>query len=424
MRRLIGAAALVGACHASSALAAEAQTKASAFNRDRNVAVRERTHPEYQPLGVRLGAFQSFPTVALDLEHTDNVFATDAGSRADTIFRLRPEATLRSIWSRHELDLGASASVNRFARSGSENSADVNVFANGRLDVVGNSYLIGGAAYDYATVPRTSADTPGDAAEPVRYQTFRVNGGGAYELNRLRFIVLGDATRFDYANPDAVGGGKVFVQDRDRTLLSVSGKAEYALTPGTALYLIASANKRDYRLDPPAVTLNRDSDGAEIDLGANFDLARLARGEIQFGYLVQNYDAAGAPPVKGVGAKVSVEYFPTQLITMTFKGRRGIDDSGLPGAAGILATQGSVQADYELRRNLILTGLVGRTDDSYRGLDRDDKRTTATLSATYLMNRRLSWYLAFTRYEQTSSGTDQGTDFTDNRLLISAKLHY
>ena len=125
----------------------------------------------------------------------------------------------------------------------------------------------------------------------------------------------------------------------------------------------------------------------EVLAGANFELSNVTRGEIGVGYLRQSYDDPAFKDIEGFGARGQVEWFPTQLTTVTFTASRVIEDSGIPGSAGYINTSLGAQIDHELLRNVILTGQLAWGDDDYDTLDREDKRLRAGVSATYLLNR-------------------------------------
>ena len=120
---------------------------------------------------------------------------------------------------------------------------------------------------------------------------------------------------------------------------------------------------------------------------------------------------ASAPPL--------VEWFPTQLTTVTATGSRTIEDSAIIGSGGYLSTGVGLQIDHEFKRNVILGAALSYSEDDYEGIDRNDNRFSGTLSATYLVNRRLGVSLAASHMEQSSDGADAGSDFDVNRLMIS-----
>jgi hypothetical protein len=397
----------------------------SNFKRDRNVSVVQRPHPGYEALGLREGAFMIWPKLSTTVEYNDNIFATGSNTKSDTIFHVSPGVDLTSNWSRHALDAYARATFNQFADFTGENTQDYSVGAQGRLDVLRTAQVNAGANWNQLTEPRTSAASLGQA-HPVQYDLTSGFVSGAREFNRLRVSGRFDVQNFLYLSRT----GNSSQSDRDRTLTILTGRVDYAVSPDTALFVQVAGNNRDYRLPPLSGVQGRDSSGAEVLAGANFELSALLRGEIGVGYLRQNYDNPAPAPVQrfdnisGLGARAQVEWFPTQLTTVTFTGSRTLEDAGIIGASGYLSTNVGAKVDHELLRNVILSAQASYGNDDYKGVDRQDKRYGGGVSATYLLNRSVGVTVGYNHFKQNSSGLAGSGDFTVNKVGATLTLQY
>jgi hypothetical protein len=444
----VGLAALmtsvaIPAVASAQSVAGELENRApsSNFSRDRNVGVRERPHPEFEAQGVRLGAFMAYPRLEVAVERDDNIYATNTGEVDDTIWRVKPDISIESTWSRHRLALFAGASVNRYTDHDDENTTDWTVGGDLRLDFAGRTTVQGHVEHSDLTEPRTSSQTAAGlgpaAAEPVTYSMDDVSIGVAKEFNRLKLGAGVDFRKFDYddvraSSPPFPPGSKIEQDDRDRTIRSVTGRADYAVSPDTALFVEVVGNNRDYDQaslvgipGPPfIVAAERDSEGYTVLAGANFDLSNLVRGEIGVGYLSQNYDNNVFGDVDGFGFRGKVEWFPTSLTTVTFAGSRTVEDSGVAGAAAFLFTDFSAQVDHELLRNVILTGQFSTTRSEYEGIDREDQRWLASVSATWLVNRRVGVNFGVSHLSQQSDGALAGVEFEDNKVGAALILQF
>lgn len=430
---LIAGAYTAGAsAQVTGSLNAAQQASSSSFARDRNVSVRQRPREGYEALGIRVGTFMAWPKIAASIESNDNIYAASVGERDDIVWRIEPELQLNSTWSRHALSAYARGSINRYADYDSENSEDWTVGADGRIDLLRTAYLAGGANFASQTEPRTSASSPGLTAEPIEYDTNGFYAMGVTEFNRLRLSARYDWTKWDYSDGRTVAGAVVDQDDRDREISILTGRAEYAVSPDTSIFVEASTNTRDYRLRPALPAINRDSDGYMVLAGANFDLSNVMRGEIGLGYLKQRYDDARLEDNDGFGARAQVEWFPSELTTITVAGSRTIEESGIPGTAGYLSTNLSARVDHELMRNVIISAGVNRGTDEYSGrniaaaraFDREDTRTGLELSGTYLFNRNLGLTVGYNHTNQETSGRDAPGDFTVNRIGAKLTLQY
>lgn len=401
------------------------------FSRDRNVSVLERPHPGYEALGVNLGGFMLWPKVTASSEYNDNVFATGVNEIDDVVFQVTPQLTLTSDWPRHWLQAHASGTFNRYASETDQNSDDYSVGVDGRLDVLRTANLAGGVDFSRLTEPRTSAGTEGQPS-PVEYRLTTVYVSGARTFNRLKLSARVDWSDYDYLD----AAGNFSQDDQDRQVTLITGRADYAVSPDAAVFVEITGNDRSYRLSSSPIIngspefpnfVNRDAKGVGGLVGANFEIATLVRGEIGVGYQRQDYKSDVFHDYSGLGARAKVEWFPTQLTTVTFTGSRSVEDAALAGASSYLATNLGLRVDHELLRNLILSANGTYGGDDYRGIDRDDQRYGLGLSASYLMNRRVGLTLAYSHFKNDSSGRDVDPVFAHysvDRVGLTLTLQY
>jgi hypothetical protein len=410
----------------------QAQDLGSNFSRDRNVSVRERPRPDYEATGQKVGGFTVYPRVTVDLEHNDNIYAVKSGKIDDNIWRVKPELAVRSDWSRNAVGFFAGGNVIRYADRDQENTEEYTVSANGRLDIARGANISGSAQFQHLTEPRTAitaGTTAGATPKPVQYDLVTSSLVGVKEFNRLRLTGRLEDKDFSYKDQ----GSLLFNQhSRDRNEFYYGGKAEYAVSPGTAIYATATGNKKDYDLKSP--TTNRTSDGYVLGVGANFDVSHVMRGDIQAGYMKQTYDIAfktpaGLPGVKsisGFSAAGNLEWFPSQLTTVGLNGSRTIQDAVAPQSPGYIANNIGVSIDHELLRNVLLSAAYTRGKDDYKNINRTDKRDNFSATATYLLNRRVGLFLTYNYLKQDSTGAlgQTGASFKDNKLTASVALQF
>jgi hypothetical protein len=393
------------------------------FARDRNVSVTQRNHPGYDPVPVPVGAFIAQPKLDVGLEFNDNIYASQTAKTSDTIVTVNPEVDLASNWNRNSLSAFARSATRDYLKQSSETTTDYQVGGQGRLDVGAGSLSAGGDTGEL-TEPRTSTQTSNVSTHPIRYQQSDAFIGAVEEFNRIRLTGRIDLADMDYHNGKDTTGASVLEDDRDRTNTVYSGKAEFALSPDTAIFVAGSYNDHSYRLTPPSVALDRDSHGSTVVVGANFDLSSLVRGDVQVGYLKQDFASRTFSSISGLSAQGRLEWFPTQLTTVTLTGSRGIQDAAVTGSAAYVAEIGNIQIDHELLRNVILVGRVGVENDAYKGIDRTDNQTNAYVGARYLLNRLIGLNVGYSYLDQKSSGGAPGPKYTVNKFTISTTLAF
>ena len=419
-----GAASIVAfgaaATDAAAQSVATAQSRsADMFARDRGVGVRERPKPEYEALGINSGAFVIFPKIQLDAEYNNNVFASGTDEQEDVIFRIRPEVAAESDWSRHALQAYARSVINRNVDFDSEDTTDWTVGANGRLDVVRGSSVSAGAEYGHLTEPRTSTNTAQSSASPIEYDLGSAYIGAVRAKGRVRVSGRADIRSWEYEDGQTAAGDVIDQSARDRTVFSLAGRLDYALSPATAVFGQITGNERDYDSVGTTTTPPRDSSGYEALVGVNFELGAVSRGEIAAGYISQSYDNAAYTDIDGFGGRAQLEWFPTELTTVTASVSRTIEDAGIIGAAGYLSSQVGGKIDHELLRNVILTGQLSYSEDDYNAIDRNDQRLNASLSGTYLINRNYGVTTTLSYLDLSSEGGVAGPSYDVTRLFVS-----
>ncbi len=258
----------------------------------------------------------------------------------------------------------------------------------------------------------------------MRFEQGQADIGGAYEQNRIRLTGRFDAEILNFDPGELIGGGVLSTGDHDRSRYTATGQAEYAISPATAVYVGGDYNVLTYRLVPPAVPVRRDSHGYEAFVGSNFEVTGLTRADIRVGYLEQDFDARQLGRIAGFGVRGQLQYFPTQLTTVTFQVRRSVEDSGIPNTGGYLETGGAIAVDHEYRRYLMINAKVSYFNDSYQGLSRKDGEAFATLGATYLSSHHWRLKVAYEYYHQNSSGLAAGVNYDDHRAVATLTFEY
>jgi len=170
--------------------------------------------------------------------------------------------------------------------------------------------------------------------------------------------------------------------------------------------------------------INRDSKGFEAAVGTDFELGALIRARFEIGYRRETFSYALAPEVSGLDYHGKIQYFPSQLTTITASADRVLNDSGIINAPAFLSNDFSLEVDHELLRNLILTAIGSFSNASIIGLDRSDSRPGATFRAAYLLNRGLGLNVSYNYLGQTSIGTDRTNNFSVNQVRVGLVLQY
>jgi hypothetical protein len=381
-----------------------------------------RSRPEYDPIGVPLGAFRAYPTVNLNAAYDSNVLRTDSNAQHDYIISMTPGVSLISEWVRHYLAVRASATRYRYSRISSENRTEWNAAIGGRLDILTAFNLTGAASYESTFESRESRDqVQVGAAKPTPYSVTRARTALSYNPFRLGVQLGFEYERDDYGHTTLTpgsGGGERNNDDRDRDDYYVYTTAVYEFSPGYGVFVRPSYQKRVYDLDTGRAA-GRNAEGYRVDGGVNFLLTRLVTGEAYMGYI--NYDVEGPnfADLSGVNFGARLLWYPSELITVHLNASRTPNATTIDGASVGDDKYVEAGADYEVLRNVILQGSLAYRDSQFPGITRRDKDFDALLGVRYLMNRYLRADLSVTRRIRTSNETDVG--FVDHVLFLGLR---
>lgn len=400
------------------AFLAPSQAIAQNFGPQENYSVTERPRPEYDPIGLEVGAFRLLPYLTGDVGYYDNVFATQTNRQGDVVLGLSSGLDASSTWSRHQLRGSFQSRSDFYQRFEGESRTNYRGDVEGRLDLGRNSAIGAGGLFRRQVEPRTSPETPVNAAELVRFNNRAVFVYGYHTFNRLRLTGRLQRTGYNFADLDTLDFGRISLADRDRVEFEATGRADYSVSPDTSVFFEGAWNRRDYGIIP-ASGVDRNSQGQTFLVGARTNITRLLRGEVAVGYLRQNYQAANVDRVGSVSTRVALDYFVSPLTTVHFDASRRVLDTGVLSSAGLLQTDLGVQVDHELLRNVLLHGGVGYQRQVFRGLPRADRYVSAEAGAKYLINRHLAAGISYNYLNGRSNDAISGRDYSTNGVRLS-----
>lgn len=392
------------------------------FNSEDGVLFRAR--PGYDPLGLRLGSFVALPSVSAGTLYNSNVFNTPSATKSDWALEIMPTLRLISDLPRHALSLLVGAHGLFHDRLTSEDTIDIAVSGQGRLDIRRSTNVVVDAGYDVLHENRGAPDLPGNAAKPTEYAATHVQATLNQSFNRLQVSAGASLQNLGYRNTKLTPPGPTVLDnhDRDRDTTTVFGQAAYEFSPGYSAFVRGSYNQRVYDLTQDSAGLRRDSHGLETDGGLQFEVTRLLIGQIYGGYLQQSFDDSHFSNIGGGAFGAQLEWHPTPLTTVRFNARRSIQDTTIPGASSYTSSHFAVGVDHELLRNLVISVDALYDDNVYNGAPRSDAFWGASVGAMYLLNRNLEANLGYVFSKRDSNVA--GFDYVNNlfRLGLVGKL--
>ena len=428
-RWALRASSAAGAAVLAAVLPLDAACAQSLYDRNENVAVTSRSHPEYDALGIRVGSFTAYPRVSLSGTYDDNIFALP-DKTSGLIASFTPSVDFASSWSRNALDFQLRYERDQYVDQSSESSSEYSLNSTGRLDIDHASSATFTLDVARQTEPRTAPDSFSSLRDPVRYDLVRTGGTIYREFDRIRVDLEVNNNFYSFFDDPLVGGGVYPESQRDENNTNERIRLSYALDPNLALFGQVTPNQSHFLhspiSDPGTISTTSfsslDSAGYSWLIGVNGQITHLVTADAGVGYLSQTYSDARIPNVTGTAFNVDLRYFPTQLVTVTANASHSVAASGLPGTPASNVDQFGVRADYELRRFLIISPNVNYTRYRYPGIARVDDRFGVGASATYLVNRTIGVTGSYSYLQQRSTDGFGGLNFNDSRLTLTLTL--
>ena len=378
-------------------------------------SVFQRARPDYDPLGVRAGSFVIFPQIEIGESYDDNIFADKNDEDDDFITVVAPQATAESDWGRHALNLSAGALAGFYLDHNDEDYIDGFATADGRLDVVRGTQLLGGLGWRHLHEDRGSPDSPTNAKEPVEYENLFASVGAVRSLGRISARIDGILDRLEFHDVDANGGGHIEEDDRDRTQYSLIGRVGYEYLPNTDAFVQVTGRFREYD-ELNAAGEDRSSQGYAAVVGTELNFTPKVTGEVFAGYQYTTYDDEAFDDVASPALGGNVLWNVTGLTSIRGFAEGSIEETTQADASSYLAVRIGGSVEHELRRNILLgAGLTFGRDD-YEGISRTDDVFIGLLSARYLINRNFYARAAFTHTTRTSDTDDE---YSRNVILLT-----
>ncbi len=383
------------------------------------LGVMQRPRPDYDPKGIPLGGFRLYPVLGLGLGDNDNVFSTSSATQGDTFFDIDPSLSLRSQWGRNALSIYGGAQSTIYNKLSSETVTDWAVGSAGRVDFLEHSDIRANVYYDALHEPRTSPDIPGLAAKPTGFSLFHSDLAIDHRPGRAEITVGASLDDYKYQDTALIGGGELNNAGRDEDVYTVFTRGSYDFSPGYSAFIGASYEDRNFIKSVDINGEDRDSLGYRVNVGTKFFISHLVQGQVFVGYLSQNFKAP-LKSVDGIDYGANISWYPTPLWTVHVSVDHAIDDTDLGAASATNDLRINAGVDYELLRDVLVTGQIGYTNQDFVGIARHDEIPGAGLQVTWLINHNISLSGQYQYAQRSSNALNQ--DYSQNIFLFAAKL--
>ncbi|GAA0535195.1 hypothetical protein FHS83_003159 [Rhizomicrobium palustre] len=386
--------------------------------------VGERARPEYDPVGVPLGAFVFYPKVNMATEYNDNIYAAETGAASDLIFRIAPSLRLTTAWPTDKMTLRAFGGINRYLDHASEDTDTYGVNGDAEFSIHNATALRGSIDFRHAVLARESILSSPATEHPVEYNQGSAHLEATQGFGNFQLMGFADWLRLAYQDSVAPDGSTVFEKDLNYETISGGLRGGYAVSPDSSVFVSGRMFTTEFLAKPPLVPLDRSSHGYEVTGGFNLHVTDVLSGDIGAGYLHARYPhiTGSQQDVGTLAVHVALAWYPTLLTTVKFRVGRSIEEAPMQISSGFLVTRYQAEIDHELRRNVVLNAGVEYSDGSFRGTDRRDSQWKVGAGATYLLNPMMSVKLSYAYQSRESEGLARGPGFNSNTISLAFVL--
>ena len=184
---------------------------------------------------------------------------------------------------------------------------------------------------------------------------------------------------------------------------------------------------QEFDNNQPGFNVSQDSQTYGASVGIALDINKVARGEIGVGYQSRNFDSDLFDDISGLNIDASLEYFVSDLTTITLIAERSIENTAIVGFAGFYSTAGEVRVEHELLRRVMLVGDVRYTVDDFRdavgfSIDRTDKFLRFSAGVQYAFRPNIVLGARYIHNDVSSTGVNARPGFNENIAQISLEL--
>lgn len=346
--------------------------------------VKTREHPGYEQIGIRAGPWMILPSVTGGVSYDNNVFATGVNKQGDLAATIKSSLAVQSLWERHGIDIQGDVRSTHYRRFSQLDQTDASLRVRGRIDLWHDAAILTSLRVAKQHEGVGSLTSPTAAVAPTPYDL--ASGDITYwqRFNRLAASVGARTDYYNYGSTRSRDGTIINQDSRDGRVSVAHGRLDYALTPALGVFTALEVNQRDLRGTP---TQSLASNGYRWLSGVNVRFGHLIWGEFGAGYASQRFHDPAIGTIAGPAFRGMLTWSPTRMLDLHFKAEQIVTEAADTVAGGIKANAFQLGADYELRRNLVLSVAGTYERDQFFGQPRSDEVRSIQTELKYVLNR-------------------------------------
>lgn len=372
-----------------------------------------------KPDGIRAGNYIISPEARGLVTYDDNIFSSNKQKEWDIRSELDPAVRFQSHLPRHVLDFSLDGKLVDFAQHADQNYADIKGRLDGALHFDSAHTLSASVLSSLGHDERSSPSFPYVARDPVEIIHNKAAVGITRDVGRLYGTISAAAESWNYADNVRLDGKPLNLDSRDTQAYSTQLRFGYRISPG---YDFVGKVRGIKKLNEGEGGIDQDSLGYEALAGLAFETDPLLRWRIMGGYGIRDYEKAGLPSLTTTLLEGSVEWLPTQRLTIYGTITRRINETGGPDGGAALQTGGELRADYEIYHNLLLNAGLYIRDDKSTTAGSDELTYGGRIGLEYYFDK--NWLFTFAYQHDVRESDSDSRNMDRNRFTIGATLRF
>jgi hypothetical protein len=346
--------------------------------------VKNRQQPGYEPVGIRSGSWLFSPALISGGFFDSNVFSSNTNKRSDIAAVFEPSLRANTLWDRHGIDLRLDAQSTVYNQNPGLDQTNASLKGNAWFDIAHDMAVLTNFQAAHLNEAVGSLVSPANAVQPTPYDLLSGDVSLRKEFNRLTTSIGFRTDSYTYGSTRAQNGTIIDQSSRDGQIYSVHSRIDYAFSQTLGWFTSVEGNERNIR-GTPGQTL--DSQGFRALSGVRVDFTNLITGEFGAGYEQQRFVDPTIGTIEGPTYRARLTWRPTRLLDVHLNAEQLVTETADTSSVGVLADAVQLGADYELRRNVILSVNGGYETDQFFGQVRKDKVITTDSRIKYLLSR-------------------------------------
>jgi hypothetical protein len=346
--------------------------------------VKNRQQPGYEPVGIRSGSWLFSPALISGGFFDSNVFSSNTNKRSDLAAVFEPSLRANTLWDRHGIDLRLDAQSTVYNQNPGLDQTNASLKGNAWFDIAHDMAVLTNFQAAHLNESVGTLSSPANAVQPTPYDLLSGDVSLRKEFNRLTTSIGFRTDSYTYGSTRAQNGTIIDQSSRDGQIYSVHSRIDYAFSQTFGWFTSVEGNERNIR-GVPGQPL--DSQGYRALSGVTVAMSNLLTGEFGAGYVQQRFVDPTIGTIEGPSYRARLTWRPTRLLDVHFNAEQLVTETADTSSVGVFANALQLGADYELRRNVIVSVAGGYETDSFFGQLRKDHVTTTDASIKYLLNR-------------------------------------